>query len=242
LTRPTSSDTDSPVRSRCAAPLAALALTLLAVAPAQADQRIVAAPITRYVNPSVTIDPGEQLTFANQDPLLPHNVTARDNSPEGMPLFSSPTIGGGDEVPVFGADALEPGSYAFYCTIHPAQMHGTLTVSGTPVEPDATPPALQARIDSSGLRTLERRKAVLATLTTDEAVTGTATVRAFDMTLARRAVSLGPGATAVPLKLTAKGLRAIRRRSRASLTLTIGAQDEFGNAATASAKRTLRRR
>jgi plastocyanin len=228
------------VRSLRAAAAAALALTLLAVAPAQADQQIVAAPITRYVNPAVTIEPGETLTFANKDPLLPHNVTARDSAPDGSPLFSSATIGGGAEVPVVGADALEPGSYAFYCTIHPAQMHGTLTVGGA-AEPDTTPPALQARIDSSSLRTLQRRRAVVATLTSDEAVTGTATVRAFGTTLARRGVSLDPGATAVTLKLTAKGLRAIRRRSRASLTLTLSAEDEFGNPATASAKRTLRR-
>jgi plastocyanin len=218
-------------------------VTLLGVAPAQADQRIVAAAITRYVTPAVTIAPGEPLTFANQDPLLPHNVTARDSAPDdSTPLFASATIAGGKETPVDGADALDPGSYAFYCTIHPAQMNGTLTVSGTPVEPDMTPPALQARIDSASLRTLERRKAVLATLTTDEAVTATATVRAFATTIARRSVTLAPGVTAVALKLTAKGLRAIRRRSRASLRLTISANDEFGNAGTAAAKRTLRRR
>ena len=229
------------MRSLRAAAAAALALTLLAVAPAQADQQIVAAPITRYVNPAVTIEPGEALTFANKDPLLPHNVTARDSAPEGSPLFSSATISGGAEAPVVGADALEPGTYAFYCTIHPAQMRGTLTVSGAAAEPDTTPPALQARIDSSSLRTLQRRKALLATLTSDEAVTGTVTVRASGTTLARRTVSLGPGATAVTLKLTTKGLRAVRRRSRASLTLTLSAEDEFGNPATASAKRTLRR-
>ncbi len=224
-----------------AAALAALALTLLAVAPAQADPRVVAAPITRYVNPSVTIAPGEELTFASRDPLLPHNLTARDDAPDGTPLFSSVTIRGNDEAPVVGTDVLDPGSYAFYCTIHPAQMHGTLTVSGTPEEADTSPPTLRARINSSGLRTLVRRKSLLATLSSDEAVTGTATVRAFGTTLARRGVSLGPGAKAVALKLTAKGLRAIRTRSRASLTLTIRAEDEFGNAATASAKRTLRR-
>jgi hypothetical protein len=189
----------------------------------------------------VTIEPGEALTFANKDPLLPHNVTARDSAPEGSPLFSSATISGGAEAPVVGADALEPGTYAFYCTIHPAQMRGTLTVSGAAAEPDTTPPALQARIDSSSLRTLQRRKALLATLTSDEAVTGTVTVRASGTTLARRTVALGPGATAVTLRLTTKGLRAVRRRSRASLTLTLSAEDEFGNPATASAKRTLRR-
>jgi plastocyanin len=229
------------VRPLHAAAVAALALVLLAVAPAQADQRIVAAAVIRYVTRTVTIAPGEPLTFLNQDPLLPHNVTARDNAPDGTPLFGSVTISGGKETPVVGAEALDPGTYAFYCTVHRAQMNGTLTVSGTAAEPDTTPPVLEARIDTAGLRGIERRKALLVTLTTDEAVTATATVRGSATTLARHAVTLGPGATAVALKLTAKGLRALRRRSRASLTLTISAQDGFGNAGTVSAKRTLRR-
>lgn len=229
------------MRPLAVAAAAALALTLLAAAPAQADQRIVAAAVTRYVTPTVTIEPGEAVTFANLDPLLPHNVTARDGAPEGTPLFGSATIGGGGEVPVDGADALEPGSYAFYCTIHPAQMRGMLIVSGAGAEPDTTPPALQARIGSSSLRTLRRRKALRATLTSDEAVTGIATARALGTTLASRVVSLGPGAKAVTLKLTAKGRRALRGRSRASITLTFSAEDEFGNPATASATRMLRR-
>jgi plastocyanin len=161
-------------------------VALLAVAPAQADQRIVAAAVTRYVTRAVTIAPGEPLTFANRDPLLPHDVTARDDAPDGTPLFASVTITGGKEMPVDRADALDPGSYAFYCAIHPAQMNGTLTVSGTAAEPDTTPPVRAARIDTACLQ-------------------------------------------------------AVRRRSRASLTLTISAEDGFGNPGTVSAKRTLRR-
>lgn len=225
-----------------AAPAAALVIAVLAAAPAQADQQIVAAPVNRFVNPDVSIAPGERLTFANQDLLPPHNVTARDNDPAGAPLFASATIGGGDVAPVAGTNKLGPGTYGFYCTIHPVQMNGTLTVSGDPVAPDTARPTLAARVDSGSLRALERRKALLATLSSDEAVTGDVTVRAFGVTLARRTISVGTGATAVALKLTARGLRGVRKRSRVGLTLTFTAADGAGNTASASAQRTLRRR
>ena len=226
---------------RAAAP-AALALTLLTAAPAQADQQILAAPVNRFVTTEVTIAPGERLTFANQDLIPPHNVTAKDNDAGGIPLFASATIGPGDTAPVAGTDKLGPGAYAYYCTIHPAQMNGTLTVSGEPVAADTTRPTLSARVDSGSLRSLEQRKALIATLTSDEAVTGDVTVRAFGVTLARRTVSLGAGATAVALKLTAKGLQGVRKRSRVSLTMTFTAADGTGNTGSASTTKTLRRK
>jgi plastocyanin len=229
------------VRSlRFAAP-AALAFALLGVVPAQADQQITAAPVDRYVNTAVTIAPGERLTFASQDALAPHNVTARDNGADGRPLFSSATIGGGDTAPVVGTDKLEPGAYAFFCTIHPTLMNGTLTVAGDPVTADTTPPELGSRVDSTGLRALDRRKAILLTLTSTEAVTVSVTVRAFDTTLAQRTVSLAPGATAVALKLTAKGLRGIRKRSKVNLKVVVSGEDGAGNTATNIAKTTLKR-
>jgi plastocyanin len=226
---------------RLAAP-AAVVLVLLAGPPAQADQQIVAAPVDRFVVSDITIAPGETLTFASRDSLAPHNVTARDNGADGRPLFASATIGGGDTAPVTGADKLAPGSYAFFCTIHPTQMNGTLNVSGQPVAADTTAPVLGARIDSGGLRTLEQTRTLLTTLTASESVTATVKVRAFDVTLASRTVSLAPGATAVVLKLTAAGLRGIRKRSRVNLKITVSGRDGAGNAGTGSAKRTLRRR
>jgi plastocyanin len=225
---------------RHAAP-AALALALLAAVPAQADQQIVAAPVDRFVTTAVTIAPGERLTFMSQDPLVQHNVTATDNGADGKPLFASATIGGGDTAPVIGTDKLGPGTYGYFCTIHPKQMTGTLTVAGDAMSTDTTPPILSARVDSKSLRALEQRKALLATITSSETVTATVSVRAFDVTLARRTVSLAPGATAVALKLTAAGLRGIRKRSSVNLKVSISAQDGAGNSATGSGKRTLKR-
>lgn len=221
---------------------AAVALALLGAAPAQADQQIIAAPVNRYVNTEVTLAPGERLTFASQDPLAPHNVTARDNGADGRPLFSSATIGGGDTAPVMGTDALVPGAYAFFCTIHPMSMNGTLTVGGDPVAADTTAPVISARVDTGSLRALEQRKAILATLTSSEAVTVSVTARAFGETIAQRTVSLAPGATAVALKLRAKGLRGIRRRSSVNLKLVLSAKDGAGNTGTGTGKRTLKRR
>ena len=225
---------------RFAAP-AALAFALLGVVPAQADQQITAAPVDRYVNTDVTIAPGERLTFASQDALAPHNVTSRDNGADGRPLFSSATIGGGDTAPVVGTDKLEPGAYAFFCTVHPTIMNGTLTVAGDPVAADTTRrTSARAWTPAACARSISARRSCL-TLTSSEAVTARVTVRAFDTTLAQRTVSLAPGATAVALKMTAKGLRGIRKRSRVNLKVVIGAEDGAGNTATSIAKRTLRR-
>jgi plastocyanin len=230
------------VRSlRIAAP-AALAFALLGVAPALADQQIIAAPVNRFVNTEVTIAPGERLTFASQDVLAPHNVTARDNGADGRPLFSSATIGGGDTAPVMGTDTLEPGAYAFFCTVHPTTMNGTLTVGGDAVATDTTAPSVQARVDTVSLRALEQRKAILATLTSSEAVTVEVTARAFGLTIAKRTVSVPAGASAIALKLTARGLRGIRKRSSVNLKLVLSAKDGAGNTGAGTGKRTLKRR
>lgn len=227
---------------RATAP-AACALALLVAAPALADQQIVAAPVDRYVTTAVTIAPGEALTFASRDPLASHNVVARDSDLDGAPLFGSATIRNGEQVPVNGVEDLPPGSYAFYCTIHPRAMNGTLTVSdSSPGPPVPAPPVLQARIDSSSLRALERRRALRVTLTADRGVRGTVTARARGTTLARRSVALRPGATTVSLRLTRAGLRALRKRPRVGIRLTLSARDAAGNAGAAAAQRTLRRR
>src|SRR5436305_1630873 len=82
-----------------------------------------------------------------------------------------------------------------------------ITVAGDPAAPDTTAPVVSARVDSSSLRALEQRKALLLTLSSSEAVTTQVTVRAFDTTLAKGKVSVASGATAIALKLTSAGLR-----------------------------------
>ena len=84
-----------------------------------------------YSKPSFTIDPGTVATFQNLDPgAAPHDVVATDSGTNGSPLFRSAVINAG-QAPVAGTESLNPGSYPFFCTIHPTQMTGNLVVTGT---------------------------------------------------------------------------------------------------------------
>ena len=107
--------------------LLVLAAMLVSAAPAAADERIVAVPVSQYATPNVTIDQGEPLFFRNFDATT-HDVVSRGNGPDGKPLFSTPLIGPGPEVAVAGSEYLTTGSYPFFCSIHP-NMVGTLTVN-----------------------------------------------------------------------------------------------------------------
>ena len=87
-----------------------------------------------YGKPTFTIDRGMVGTFQNQDPgISPHDVFSVDSGAKNKPLFSSAEINIG-QTPVRGTDSLAPGTYRFFCTVHPTQMSGELVVtpSGSP--------------------------------------------------------------------------------------------------------------
>jgi plastocyanin len=79
-----------------------------------------------YATPVVVMGKGGSLSYTNLDPVT-HDVVARSNGPDGLPLFRSSFAGLGATVPVVGAQKLGAGRYAFYCSLHPG-MQGTLIV------------------------------------------------------------------------------------------------------------------
>jgi plastocyanin len=88
-----------------------------------------------YGQASFTIDRGTTATFQNQDPgTSPHDVTAIDTGgKKNLPLFRTAEISLG-QTPVNGTNSLAPGTYRFFCTVHPTQMSGQLVVT-----PSASP-------------------------------------------------------------------------------------------------------
>lgn len=67
-----------------------------------------------------------QIAFDNKDAGIPHNVAIHRNSPTGEEVFKGEIFNGPDKR-IYDVPALEAGSYAFVCSVHP-NMTGTLTV------------------------------------------------------------------------------------------------------------------
>jgi plastocyanin len=111
------------MRRLTAVAVAAAAVSWLATSPAAAATPYHIATIAdTYVPASWTIAPGDTLTLVNLE-NSPHDVVSEDG------LFRSATLyGAGTTAPVVGVSSLEPGGYAFYCSVHP-YMRGSITVS-----------------------------------------------------------------------------------------------------------------
>jgi plastocyanin len=241
--------------------LVLLVAVLLPAAPAAADERIVAGPPSQYLTTNVSMDQGEPLFFRNFD-LLTHDVTARQNGPDGKPLFSTPLVGPGPEPAVAGSEYLTTGTYEFLCSIHP-NMVGKLNVTsaGTPQPRPGGGGGAGSGGGSGGQH--DHSGATLTLKLVDSRAskarkTGTLRVRAevneaanvaLEASYARKgkAVTIArgsrsfdaAGAATVALKLTRAGKRALRR----SVTVTIGgiATHSDGHQVSASTSRKLRR-
>lgn len=88
---------------------------------------------TNYLTPQVATTAGSLVSFTNLDQTT-HDVTSRDTrvvvvrkKKKKVPLFSAPITAGGQMTKIPGTQALKPGSYDFYCSLHPG-MTGTLVV------------------------------------------------------------------------------------------------------------------
>jgi plastocyanin len=227
--------------------LSVLAVALLwllgPTAGASGAERIVAIPQSTYATGNVAIDQGEPLTFLNLD-TLSHDVTARGKGADGQPLFSTPLIGTGQEVPVAGADALVPGSYAFYCTIHP-NMEGTLTVGGGGAGEGGGAPKTELRVLDSKIAEVRRAKALRVEMTVDQPSSMRLSARAkvegdsAGMGTAQHQFDQD-GSHVMEIPLSKGGRSALRGADRAKVVVTARAKNAAGDASTSKANATLR--
>lgn len=81
----------------------------------------------KYEQTTVTAPAGVpfQIQFDNKDAGTPHNVTIHLGDATGAELFKG-EIFNGVETRTYDVPALDAGTYAFVCTVHPT-MIGTLT-------------------------------------------------------------------------------------------------------------------
>jgi plastocyanin len=109
-----------------------------------ATEQIAASPTCcQFSKANFTIDAGQVANFSNTGDTS-HDVTAQTDGPDGQKLFESETITAGKNSPVVGTQYLTPGSYPFFCSIHP-EMVAQLTVgAGAPV----ARPAVKLKVTS----------------------------------------------------------------------------------------------
>lgn len=114
------------MRAVVVALVVSLALTL-SPAPVVAAETTVTTSGMAFVPPDVTVNRGDGVVHHNTDPF-DHNLTSVERGSDGQPLFAGATIGAGQSATVEGVSRLAPGTYDFVCTLHAANMRGTLTV------------------------------------------------------------------------------------------------------------------
>lgn len=221
---------------------AAGALLALGVpAGASAAERITAAPQSTYATPNVSIEQGESLSFLNLD-VMNHDVTAADKE-GGEPLFSTPLIGPGQEVPVAGAEDLGPGSYRFVCSVHP-NMEGNLTVAGGGGGGKGGP---EIELDVLDSKVSEVRKSGIlrVSMKVDQPASMTVSAKAK---VGKDSVRLGKashdfpegGSHLMEVELSKAGKAALKGADKAKVSVTATAEDSAGNSSTERAGGTLR--
>ncbi len=92
------------------------------------DVVMITAKNIQYEETNVTApaDTPFQILFDNEDPGTPHNVSIHTGQATGDAIFVG-TVFNGIETRAYDVPALDAGTYAFVCTVHPT-MVGTLTV------------------------------------------------------------------------------------------------------------------
>jgi plastocyanin len=195
-----------------------------------ASDVIVGGPAESFAPPGTfNTDQGEVVQFRNDGGS--HNVTARQNGPDGKALFRSATTSGGT-TPVNGTQYLGSGDYAFFCTVHPTTMNGTLRVTGA----GSPLPRPQATLSVKGKSLAKAiKKGIKLAVTASARIDGVAlTAKLGKATIGKATTSLVAGAQTKLIKLSKAGKSKLRGRSTAKVTVT--AEIPFGSPATAKAK------
>jgi plastocyanin len=223
----------------------AFVFAVIAAPAASADEQISARPTNTYVNPNVTIDQGERLTFSNTD-VDEHSVTARQEGTVNGSLFDTGLIGTNEEKFVEGSQYLTTGAYEYFCSIH-ANMTGTLnvTAAGTPVPRpgsagDKTPADVTVSIYKRTLDRIVKTKRLPVKVTLNEAADVKLVAKLGRRTIAKGEDELEQGTDKVNLRLTRSGKRRLRNRDRARIKVTVDATDKAGNESSDDVKRTLK--
>ena len=205
---------------------AAMAYAGLALA---ASDTIVGQIDSTYTASTYTTDQGEVVPF--QVTGGTHNVTARQNGPDGKALFRSPDISGGT-TGVQGTQYLSAGDYTFYCTIHPTTMQATLhvTSNGSPLARPSSSIKLPHRSVSQTIK--KGIKVVMTPTTGIEGVNLTA--KLGKTTIGKKTVTLAQGFNAPVIKLSKTGKSKLRGKQSAKVSVT--ADIPFGSPVTAKAK------
>jgi plastocyanin len=194
-----------------------------------ASDTIVAGPADSFSAPTYNADQGSLVPFQNDGGS--HNVTARQNGPDGAALFRSATTTSGI-TPVNGTQYLTAGAYPFFCTIHPTTMQGTLQVTGAGT-PQARPSAtlkLRTKTISKALK-----KGLLVAVNATTQVGGAElTAKLGKATLGTTTTSLAAGTQTKTLKLSKTGKSRLRAKGKATVKMT--AEIPFGAPATAKGK------
>jgi plastocyanin len=195
-----------------------------------ASDTIVAGPADTYSQATpYNTDQGAVVQF--QDLGGSHNVTARQNGPDGQTLFKTPTITGGT-AGVDGTQYLPAGDYSFFCTVHPTTMQGTLHVTG-----NGTPQARPSATVTLRTKTISKAitKGLLVSVNASTAVSGaTLTAKLGKATIGKMGTSLASGAQTKKVKLSKAGKSKLGKKSSAKVSVT--AEIPFGAPATAKAK------
>lgn len=94
-----------------------------APAPARAAEQQAYAAALNYATPALAAARGDTLRLNNLDNAAEHDIVSDEAG-----RFQSPLVPGGQSALVEGVEALDPGTYAFHCSLH-SWMKGALSVN-----------------------------------------------------------------------------------------------------------------